>query len=444
MNIQDINDLALDLVARDFSDGHRPTNDGPTKTSRALAIIHLAAHDAYARVTELFSPNLSTVPNSPGLLMDDATGTAALLGAGIRACEILYPDDAQFITTKAATLTAGADPAALAYGQEVANAWLCARTGDGSQVLQLDELYSDEPGHHRRDPLNPVQKALGRKWGQVKPFVLTSVVADAPLSPPPDLDSDEYALAFDQVIEVGKNDTVQRDPDLRRQAAVGIFWGYDGANKLGVPPRLYNQVVRQITEFKALPNDKQIRLLTAINVSMADAGIAAWYWKYEYDFWRPVVGVREAEDGFGPTGKGDRNNLRGKAGDPFWLPLGAPKSNPSPVIAGAPSSNFTPGFPAYPSGHATFGSACFETAATLLGKTPEEIRINFISGEFNGLTTDNTGTTRPRWEQTFTLREAIEQNKSSRVYLGVHWIFDSTGGETVGKAIADKIALAFQ
>ena len=47
MSILNINDLALQLVALDFSDGHTPTNGGPTKTSRALAIIHLAAHDAY-------------------------------------------------------------------------------------------------------------------------------------------------------------------------------------------------------------------------------------------------------------------------------------------------------------------------------------------------------------------------------------------------------------
>jgi hypothetical protein len=245
------------------------------------------------------------------------------------------------------------------------------------------------------------------------------------------------------VVEVGKNDTTQRDADLRHQAAIGIFWGYDGSNKLGTPPRLYNQIVRHIDEFNALSHDKQIRLLTAINVAMADAGIAAWYWKYEYDFWRPVVAIREAEDGFGPTGKGDQNHLRGRSGDPFWLPLGAPKSNPYPI--GTAARNFTPNFPAYPSGHASFGSACFETAAALLGKTPEEIQIvDFVSDEFNSVTTDNTGTTRPKWQQTFTLREAIEQNKVSRIYLGVHWIFDATGGETVGKAVADKVVPAFK
>src|SRR5258705_8649288 len=86
MSVLGINKLALDLVARDFSDGHTPNNGGPTKTSRALAIIHLAARDAYAKVTSAYPARLSGLPNPPaGLGTDDATGASAVLGAGIRA-----------------------------------------------------------------------------------------------------------------------------------------------------------------------------------------------------------------------------------------------------------------------------------------------------------------------------------------------------------------------
>jgi hypothetical protein len=43
MTILQINRLSLDLVAKDFSDGHAATanNGGPTKTARALAILIL-------------------------------------------------------------------------------------------------------------------------------------------------------------------------------------------------------------------------------------------------------------------------------------------------------------------------------------------------------------------------------------------------------------------
>ena len=448
MTIIKINQLALDLVKLDFSDGHNPTNGGPTKTSRALAIIHLAAYDAYAKVTGKLTPKLASLPPKPSSLSnDEATGTSALIGAGIRAAVQLYPDSATFIATEVAKIIAnGINPIALRYGEQVADAWLKERANDGSTLPQRDNLYDQSPGRHRQDPLDEKQTALGRTWGSVKPFAIKDVAIDTHLEAPPSLDSVEYAKAFDQVIDLGKSNITQGGTDARRNATIGIFWGYDGANKLGTPPRLYNQVVLAIPEFKNLAHAQQINLLTAINVAMADAGIAAWHWKYEYDFWRPVVGIREAEKGWGPTGKGDGNTHRQK-GDPFWLPLGAPKSNPIPPKEPkliADSSNSTPNFPAYPSGHATFGSACFEVAASLLGKKPEEINVQFVSDEFNGETTDNTGTVRPKWKANFTLREAIAQNNVSRIYLGVHWSFDATGGEKVGKAVAAKVISDFK
>jgi hypothetical protein len=451
MSILSLNDLALELVARDFSDGHAPNNAGPTKTSRALAIIHLAAYDAYAKVTNAFAPRLGTLPNKPsGLGSDDATGTVALLSAGLLAAEVLYPDFRDFINdvvTSGARLFNGdilkiavnTNPVAVAYGRAIADAWLDARKNDNSDLPQFDRLYSDAPGKHRPDPTAPNQSTLGRSWGLVRPFVLDSVVDDAFLGCPPALNSAEYAAAFDEVAVCGRDDISRRDPVFRDKAVVGIFWGYDGSNKLGTPPRLYNQVVRAIPELGTVSHAQQIKILTAINVAMADAGIAAWHWKYEYDFWRPVVGVREADKGWGPTGRGDENTIRNEAGNPFWLPLGAPQSNPIKP----PAPNVTPNFPAYPSGHSTFGSACFETAAALLGKSTYEIMVTFVSDEFNGKTTDNSGTVRPRIVECFSLQKAIQDNEDSRIYLGVHWKFDATGGKEVGEKVANKTIAAF-
>lgn len=79
----------------------------------------------------------------------------------------------------------------------------------------------------------------------------------------------------------------------------------------------------------------------------------------------------------------------------------------------------------------------------MIGKKTDKIRVRFVSDEFNGITSDHDGIVRPEWEQTFTLKEGIEQNKISRIYLGVHWIFDATAGETVGKVIAAKAVAAF-
>jgi hypothetical protein len=97
----------------------------------------------------------------------------------------------------------------------------------------------------------------------------------------------------------------------------------------------------------ALSTVEIARLLALVNTAMADAGIAIWESKYYYDFWRPITGIREADAGTGPTGKGDGNPAT--VADPNFTPLGSPASNLN-------GPNFTPPFPAYPSGHAGFGA----------------------------------------------------------------------------------------
>jgi hypothetical protein len=100
-SIVDINKLALDLLAMDFSDGHAATNAGPTKTLRALAIVHLAARDAYAQVTGAYAARLAGLPATPFAGNSDALGVAAVIGAGLRACTLLYPDFAATIAAQA-------------------------------------------------------------------------------------------------------------------------------------------------------------------------------------------------------------------------------------------------------------------------------------------------------------------------------------------------------
>src|SRR5215470_1285446 len=270
MSILFVNNLSLDLVAKDFSDGHAPNNGGPTKTSRALAIIHLAARDAYAKVTSAFTPRLGGLPAPPaGLPTNDATGAAAVLGAGIRAATLLYPDFSAFINEQSLALTDGANATALFYGAEVAERWVASRQNDGSSLPQTDSMFSQEPGHHRPDPVSK-QPNLGRTWGQVAPFVLSSVVTDAPLAAPPKLTDSDYAAAFDDVFVNGRDNTPQLGPTFQQQAATGLFWAYDGANKLGTPPRLYNQIVTATSVFQGLSHKNQVNALAAINAAMAD------------------------------------------------------------------------------------------------------------------------------------------------------------------------------
>ena len=306
-------------------------------------------------------------------------------------------------------------------------------------LLGMGFIPSDAPGKWRQDPISLVPIALCANWGQVKPFVLKS--GDQFRIPfPPALESPEYATAYNEVKRLGGCGSDPAGcPDghptpterTTEQTEIGIYWAYDGTPGLGVPPRLYNQIAIQIAHKMGTDaNEVELaRLLALVNVAMADVGIAAWESKYHYQVWRPITGIREADEGTGPTGAGDGNPET--VGDVNFTPLGAPASN----LLGP---NFTPPFPAYPSGHASFGGAFFEMLRNYY--RTDRIPFTFVSDELNGVTKDNRGNVRPLVTRSFSsLSQAEKENGQSRIYLGIHWAFDSTEGIAQGNRVADYV-----
>jgi hypothetical protein len=247
--------------------------------------------------------------------------------------------------------------------------------------------------------------------------------------PPPALTSQQYTDAFNEVKRLGGDGILTPTQRTPNQTEIGIYWAYDGTPSLCAPPRLYNQLAVHIAEQRGSNVVELARLLALINVAMADAGIAIWESKYFYDFWRPITGIRESDEGTGPTGAGDGNPAT--VGDKNFSPLGAPASNLN-------GPNFTPPFPAYPSGHAGFGGAIFQILRHFY-KT-DRIAFTFVSDEFNGETVDNQGHIRPLVKRSFSsLSQAEEENGQSRIYLGIHWAFDKTEGIAQGRRVADYV-----
>jgi len=313
-------------------------------------------------------------------------------------------------------------------GKQAAAAILALRTNDGSQVPEQRLITAGgtfvpnpNPGYWRQDPISKVPVALGTRWGEVKPFVMTSG-SQFRLPPPPALNSPEYTEAYNEVKALGGDGT--NTPTIRNQdqTEAGIFWAYDGVPSLCAPPRLYNQITIKIATDKHTNNAlKLARLLALVNLSLADAGISSWDSKWFYQYWRPVGGIRE----------GDTDNNPNTAPDAAFSPLGGQATN----LTGP---DFTPPFPAYPSGHATFGGALFQTLRNFYGT--DRIPFTFVSDEFNGVNKDNQGNVRPLKPRSFTnLSQAEEENGQSRIYLGIHWSFDKTGGITQGNNIANFV-----
>jgi membrane-associated phospholipid phosphatase len=435
------NAVALEANRVSHSDPDKRQQNGPTLSSRALAIVHLAMYDAFAAVAGGLPRYLPGAPPPP------ATGASrrdAVAGAAHTTLSALYSAQVDFFDAQLNCFNT-TDPS-FVFGRAVGRALLRLREND-MDSRDCGYLPSAKRGRHRRDPDNPGQAFNSAFYGaQNRTF---AVSRRHTLNRPPFTNgtAPKYLQALRDVRAKGiRPDLIATLPNplfnrrrTAEQTLIGIYWGYDGANRLGTPPRFQNQIIRKVAMNVINPATGQIngeaenaRLFAFFNAALGDAGILAWEQKYCHDFWRPVVGIREHDRTLGPASP-HNVNTNFEDGDPGWLPLGAQSTN-SPGM-----KNFTPDFPSYPSGHATFGAAAFHIARMFYGrpannKSPDNLLkdsmgrdLFFVSDELNGGSRDNDGTVRPRHTRFFEdgLWGMIIENALSRVMLGVHWIFDA-------------------
>ncbi len=427
------NQIALDTTAID----HTPTQPGetrvfgeqfgPTRSSRAMAIIHIAMFDAINAITHKYSSYAKIAPVTGDVSADYAIAQAAhdallyLYPSQVDRLNALLASDITHIAGDAAGLAAGQQ-----LGRQAAYAIQVLRTNDGSQIQ--DPRAGNGPfflkggvGHWTPDPISNLGIYLGAYWGNVKPFVLASS-SQFRAPAPPALTDAAYTRNFQQVKSIG-GDPNHGTPTTRtaQQTVNGIFWSYEGTPSICAPPRIYNQIARTIAFQQGMTDVTDAsRMLALINTAMADAAISAWETKYYYQYWRPVTAIRSTDQG------GNVNVTP----DPTWYPLGGQDTNTH-------GPNFTPPFPAYVSGHSTIGGAMFEIMRHYY---PDATPFTFTSDEWNGINRDIYGNVRPLTPLHFAgFMDAEQQNSESRVYLGVHWQFDADQGMIEGHKVADWI-----
>lgn len=379
-------------------DAIKATGTNPPRASRAMAMVSTAVFDAVNSVNPQYTPYR--------LLGAAPSGTSAEAAAITAAHSVLTQVFTAPAQVNAFNALRDSQLALIADGQGKTDGInlgaLCAtdmiswRSSDNSNAV-VPYTEPAVPGTWR--PTLPANApALLPGWGDVTTFGITAGDQFRPAGPAL-MDSPSYAAQVRQVQILGANDAEIADRDnngvpdrTADQTEIARFWAQGGGTS--TPPGMWNQIAKVITDSQGTSLLDTARVFALINIATADAGIAAWDAKYEYNTWRPITAIREADtDGNAAT---------------------APEANWTPLLA-------TPAFPSYISGHSTFSGAAATVLAALFGDD-----TSFSIGS-DGL---------PLVTRSFdSFSEAAAEAGISRIYGGIHYQDDNLDGLSTGRNI---------
>jgi membrane-associated phospholipid phosphatase len=386
---KDNNDVILDWNAN-LLNAIYTDKTAPPVASRNMAIVQSAVFDAVNSFAKTYKNYHFTGTAPVGGSVEAAAASAAY-----NALLALYPKQKTFFdqafTSSLAKITDGAaEDAGVVFGKTVADDLLSFRGNDGA-----DKTVAYSPGNNPGDwqPTAPaLAAALLPQWGNVTPFGITSGSQFRPAGEPA-LTSDKYTADFNQVKDLGSFNSTTRTAE---QTQIAQFWA-DGGGTF-TPPGHWNQIAQNVAATKGNSLLENARLFALLDISLADAGIAAWDAKYQYSFWRPITAIQKADT------DGNPNTIA----DPNWKPLIT-----------------TPPFPEYISGHSTFSGAAATVLTSLLGDN--------ISFNLNSLGT-------PGIDRTFSsFNAAATEAGISRIYGGIHFNSANIDGQTTGKSIGNYV-----
>ena len=373
--------LVLDLVR------HTPTYSPPV-ASRAFAYFGVIAYEATASGRSDLATlagqlhGLAALPaREPGVPYDEAVVLDSALAA---ATERFFSNTGpsgqhavQAVEAKLGPAVADALPTDVAersrnYGRRLTDAVAAWADADGGARVEnmgfpLNYTLNPATGHWRPTSTIAQQQApLLPEWGGMRTFAVPSgKTCDLP--PPLPYDAAKESRFYLEALEV--HDVSAHLTD--EQKSIARFWS-DDAMLSTTPPGHWIQIAFQLFDREAMPIDRRVDLLARLGVATADAFIACWATKFEYDVIRPVTFIRA--------------NI-----DPDWTPL-----------------LITPPFPEYPSGHSTASSAMAEVMTRYFG---DNYAFEDASHIRDGLP--------PRQFASF--RAAAEEAAVSRLYGGIHF-----------------------
>ncbi len=369
------------------------------KGVRTAAMMHLAVHDAVNAI----DPRFPVVCLRWGRPRSGSAGGGD--AGGLRHRQRPVPGAARSMGAaatpryEARATTAKSRDAGIVLGEAAAQAVLAKRANDRWDSTAAYKFHPMAPGvyaefsEHSGTPQGFV---FGAGWAVVEPFALKSP-AQFRSPPPPAINSVEYTRAFDEVRTVGRFESRKRTADQTHLA----FWWKEFAEAS------HNRLARQLVLDEEPDLWKSARLFALLNVSIMDGYIGVFDNKFFYNHWRPYTAIRWADhDG----------NPRTRA-EPDW-------NN---------THRHTYAFPSYPSAHGTACAAAMTVFADTFGDhrwfrmvTPEVDAAGPLSEKIS---------MKPATRSFDSFSEAARECAWSRVYLGIHFRYDSIEGNRLGQRI---------
>jgi hypothetical protein len=348
--------------------------------TRTEAIEAIAVYDAVNSIKQYGTPYHYYV---------HPTGSPSAIAAAAQAAHdvliTFFPDQQGSLDSALTISLASANDGNIAGGKAIGAATaadiLALRVNDGANPDSSYTTTNTGVGQYRLTPGKFVP-GVDVQWGKVKPFLLAKNDQFIP-EPPPAIGSDEYNKALAEVESLGSVTSTVRTVE---QTHIAQFYKQDA--ELTV-----NEGARILALAHPKPIEQTAQIFALVDIAEADARIEVWGGKYLYLFWRPVTALNADADG-----KVTNNYSK-------WTPL-----------------INTPAHPSYPSGHSATVSAGYDI-------------LKAFYGDDNTLEL-HTSTAGEPSRTVESLSKVEWENGYSRIYGGIHYIFENNAAQNIGHKVA--------
>jgi hypothetical protein len=360
---------------------------------RPYAMMHIAMFDAVNSIEGSYSAYRVKVPASRS-----ASTEAAAAQAAHDVLVALLPAGTATFDSALATRLAAIDPTraqlGVQVGKDVAKKILEWRSTDGWSVPQTFTPVP-VPGVWRPTPpafaaAGFVQSVDAMPMGLPRPYYFMP-------RRPPELDSQEYADAVNEIKAIGGVNSTVRTAAQTLQART---WA--SVNYKTLWSGVWNQVARDSATDRGLSIIESARLFALLNTTMQDAVQTSMASKYAYSLWRPVHAIQLADQDQNPA----------TDADPTWMPLLT-----------------TPPYPAYAGNMACIGAGAARALQLFYGYDDTHFTVTWEG--ING---------NPNATRGFTSFSNLSEDQAiSREYGGIHYHFDTTASWEVCPKVAGYI-----